>query len=500
MLGLAVLLLWADVLFRLERIWRADEQYAYGYLIPLVVIWLWVVRWPGTPHMASGPLTWYRSWYKITAAVMWALTWLLVNAAQSVQPYGRLWLWLESALAVIATLAIIRIIWGASVMKKSAGVVLLLLLAVPWPSALEVPLTGSMALWVTTITVDLLNVSGPVVLQQGRLIDFGGAAPLGVDEACSGIRSLQLALAVAFCLGEILQHSVSRRLVLCVVAVVAAFLGNLIRTLSLAWVAMHGGVDHFQLAHDVLGVLLMAMILAGVGAVAYLLGGNAERNIPIHASEPVAASSDRWAIAGVAMLMALSTWIMPPAWFLLRGGVDEFAALPPSPDWGVEVESQALPESAQKLLYFREGEQTVWRDAEGARWMGAYAVWDDLVAAGSSRLHTPEVCLVAGGQEFRREASRFGVTIRKRSLMVRHFVFRTKSALEFHVFYLFWLEGRGRESLDPMSVHEVLGAVWRGERANHARMLQIYSPPGIDEEQARQKASVYLLKLLGEHN
>ncbi len=76
------------------------------------------------------------------------------------------------------------------------------LVAVPWPSGLENFLTQSLMRLNTATTVELLGFFGIPAVQQGNVIEVGTGV-VGIDEACSGIRSLQAALMISLFLGEL---------------------------------------------------------------------------------------------------------------------------------------------------------------------------------------------------------------------------------------------------------------------------------------------------------
>ena len=90
----------------------------------------------------------------------------------------------------------------------------------------------------TAMTVEFLGLFGVVALQHGNVIEVS-TGMVGIDEACSGIRSFQAMLMISLFFGEFYALKVSRR-ALCVVAGFAfSFLFNVARTSLLTWVAAH---------------------------------------------------------------------------------------------------------------------------------------------------------------------------------------------------------------------------------------------------------------------
>ena len=57
-----------------------------------------------------------------------------------------------------------------------------------------------------------------------------GAGPVGVDTACSGIRSFQASVMVGLFLGELFRYGFLRRMILLLGGIGVAFLCNVVRT------------------------------------------------------------------------------------------------------------------------------------------------------------------------------------------------------------------------------------------------------------------------------
>jgi hypothetical protein len=72
----------------------------------------------------------------------------------------------------------------------------------------------------TSVTVELLNLFHFPAVQHGNVIEVRTGF-LGVDEACSGIRSLQATLMVSLFLGELYRASWIRRAILILIGVAA---------------------------------------------------------------------------------------------------------------------------------------------------------------------------------------------------------------------------------------------------------------------------------------
>jgi len=84
--------------------------------------------------------------------------------------------------------------------------------AVPWPVRIEQIVIQDLMRVVTAINVTFLQLAGVPALQHGNVIEVGTGF-IGIEEACSGVRSIQATLMVSLFLGELYSFTISRRAV-----------------------------------------------------------------------------------------------------------------------------------------------------------------------------------------------------------------------------------------------------------------------------------------------
>jgi exosortase/archaeosortase family protein len=99
---------------------------------------------------------------------------------------------------------------------------------------------------------------------------------VGVDEACSGVKTLQAAIMVALFLGELLRLSTRRRLVLLLLGAGWVFACNVARAATLVMVAASRGLAALKDWHDGIGTAVLVLGMAGLVTIAWLLGGGAD--------------------------------------------------------------------------------------------------------------------------------------------------------------------------------------------------------------------------------
>src|SRR5204862_2368965 len=107
--------------------------------------------------------------------------------------------------------------------------------------------------------------------REGTLIRVTNGL-VGVNEACSGVRSLQTSLMIGLLFGELKRLSSSRRIVLIGGAIVIALVANFLRAVFLVWIAAAKGILEVSQWHNIAGYTIVALVFIGTLGLAYLLG------------------------------------------------------------------------------------------------------------------------------------------------------------------------------------------------------------------------------------
>ena len=116
---------------------------------------------------------------------------------------------------------------------------------------------------VTAINVSALNLIGVPSLQHGNVIELTSGL-IGIEEACSGVRSLQATLMISLLLGELYSFTAAHRLFLIVTGGVFAFFCNLVRTGVLVWMGVSKGPTAIESWHDPAGLTILLVCLFGL--------------------------------------------------------------------------------------------------------------------------------------------------------------------------------------------------------------------------------------------
>ena len=192
-----------------------------------------------------------------------------------------------SGLATGALLVIagnLAMLFGWNGARHFAFAFAFILFSLPIPSFIYSPIVVGLQKVVAVINVELLNLAGVAATQSGSLIHLP-AGTVGIDEACSGIRSMQSTIMATLFIGYLTLKSLPLRVMLFALGIGLAIFGNLIRSLFLSFVANAQGVQSIEKFHDAAGWSILLFTAAGVAGLALLLARVEKRShskMPVH--------------------------------------------------------------------------------------------------------------------------------------------------------------------------------------------------------------------------
>ncbi len=145
----------------------------------------------------------------------------------------------------------IRPCWPAAVIP------LVLLLSSPLPPGSYERLTLGLQEMITGGVLEALRLIGVPALRAGNVIQLGSTS-VGVEEACSGVRSLVSCVLAGLVLSALMLRSPRRLVCLVLVAAPLALASNFARSLALTLLA-HSGVEIAGAWHDGLGFAVLGV-------------------------------------------------------------------------------------------------------------------------------------------------------------------------------------------------------------------------------------------------
>lgn len=360
----------------------------------MLAAWMMRRRFPGPMNPSPPRLAWLglTAMALLTLALGGTLTW-----------HDPLWRFTGATLQIGATL--LTIAWllrrgGMPLVRRQAFPLLFAALAVPWPMPVELWTIHHLAAAVTDVATSAANLLGIAAMQHGNTIELA-ACTVGVDDACSGIQSLQAMLMTSFFLGEFFLLRAPSRISLILSGAALSFIINNVRVLALTMLAHSQGHASAMEWHDFIGGTATLCGLALLLGIAVLLSrGRIATLAPASESIPVPMPE------GVAILMILSaTSLATHGWFssFQKGGSPtgngpawKISADRLPPGWAAE--SVAPTKAAHVMLRFTEWQSLKVRNPDGI-----VAHFIRLAWSASARMpafvtnHTPAVCMPSAG-------------------------------------------------------------------------------------------------------
>lgn len=142
--------------------------------------------------------------------------------------------------------------------------VLIWLVSAPMVSAMETQLNLFLLRKVVTVVAFVFDTLGLPIEQQGNVLVLPNGN-VGVEEACSGIRSLTGCLFAGSFLAAVFLERWWKKIVLVCAALLLAFVTNLARSLFLTAWAYNRGPDSIGGAvHDIAGYAVLGLTVAGL--------------------------------------------------------------------------------------------------------------------------------------------------------------------------------------------------------------------------------------------
>jgi len=388
--ALAVAFAWGWAWWHLAREWGASEQYQYGFGVPFLAAFVAWKRWDGP--LAPAP----RGRGSVGVLI---IAWLVLGLGELLRWHDPLWRLTGGLLTLGATL--FTAVWfyragGVALLRREVFPLAFAWVAVPWPVPVETAVTQGLLRAITTVTIAILNGFGIAAFQRGNVIELASGV-VGMDDACSGIRSFQAALMVALFLGEFFRLGVARRITLLFIGVVVSMGANLARVLALAFITHTRGAAGFEQAHDWVGGLTSVLTFGLIFFAALKLEPRME-------PPPLARQPSRWAPGMEGGLVCASVVAIPLlAWLWFSQIAIPAADLPQTAQWrldasrvppGWRAETTELSPSVREALRYSEGRSLRVQSDAGWSANAIHLVWEPGASIpGMAFYHTPALCM-----------------------------------------------------------------------------------------------------------
>jgi len=470
--GCLLLVVWTLAIRQLSLEWTFNPQYQYGWIVPLLTLLLWVRAWPGRPppgdRLASHALP--------CIIILVACLALPLRIIQEANPDWRLLNYYYTAQAIVITALLLDCSGGKVWLRHFIFPLLFPLVAVPWPSGLEHVMIQGLQRVIASIGVEGASWMGWSAYQSGNLIVLSQGI-VGINEACSGIRSLQSCFMIALFLGAYFQLANFKRVILVALALGLAFIFNAIRAFFLiAMMELHGAAG-LSKYHDPAGFGIAFASLLSLWIIASFMVRPESGAAP-----PPALTTGAFRFPKPAFIALMAAWlaaeILNQGWYLWHEKDSR-----PGPAWSLQwplprldFKTAEIDDTVRTTLRYDQGLHGKWKDQY--RWEIYFFKWNpSRVASGLAGLHTPDVCLQAAGFDLKEDLGIKNMEMDGLTLPVNQYVFQDPFTGQF--FYVFQIVTDDRVWQDAESSRTAsyqpgrLQAAWTGRRNPGQRSLLV---------------------------
>jgi exosortase len=210
--------LWAfgSTLADLALVWRTNDQYSHGFLVPpfaLLLLWLRrdkLDRSAIRPGLVIGGLMLALGLGLRLAGVYWY------------------YLWLDTIAIVPCAAGLCWLLGGWAAWRWAWPAILYLAFMIPLPYRLSTALSAPLQSLATTVGTFIMQAIGLPALSEGNVIVLNEAR-LNVVEACSGLRMLVVFVALSAAMALLARRPLLDKLILLVSAFPIAVVSNILR-------------------------------------------------------------------------------------------------------------------------------------------------------------------------------------------------------------------------------------------------------------------------------
>ncbi|MDA1229643.1 MAG: exosortase/archaeosortase family protein [Planctomycetota bacterium] len=246
--GIAMAVLFRDLLLGCISRWTTEPQYSHGFAIPVMALGLgWFSRHKFLPGVARSDT------YGLSMIVVG-----IVGHVAAVYFYIEA---IDAMSFVITACGTTLLIWGRRAFSALWPSVLFLGFMLPLPFQIERALSGPLQILGANEAAWYIQMCGIPAIARGNIILMGDTQ-LGVAEACSGLRMLMVFFAISTAAVIVSMRTVWEKFLILFSTVPIALVCNIVRIVATAIAHQTLGGEMADLVfHDVSGWLMMPLAM-----------------------------------------------------------------------------------------------------------------------------------------------------------------------------------------------------------------------------------------------
>jgi len=439
---LALVAGWIILVHQVRHHWGGESYYNFGWFVPFLTIWLFAKNIEPVPPRPMSRLRGH-----ILLSFLFLIPVIPFHAFSEINPFWRLPFWVQASGFFAFSLLMVHSLFGWRGIRASIFPLFFLTTMIPWPYRFESIIVQSLTGIVTEFAVGGLQFLGYPARVAGNSILLGELS-IGVNEACSGIRSLQALFMVTLFLGSLFGQSVWRRVAAVLILPLIVIVINSGRAIFLATQVIVNGHEAYESWHDPAGYIAfgISMVLIYICIELFNIGSTGERDsqgvgLAVLWTKFRSISLPRTAV--FLPLLPLLVFTSVEGWFRYHE-----QRVPANTDWTLELPEPSdkvrfleIHSSIEETLGYGYGHRFVGDLGSGRGYEVYFYGYDhgDHLASISSYHHSPSVCMKAiGAQELERFPD-LVISTGPVHLPMQHYLFELpESGRKLHVFWIFY--------------------------------------------------------------
>ncbi|MGC9451830.1 MAG: exosortase/archaeosortase family protein [Oceanipulchritudo sp.] len=493
---LGLILGWFVLITQTRYHWGGESYYNFGWFVPIMAGWLLLGNLSSlTPANRKTLLP------HLLLSGICILPIIPFHALSEVNPFWRLPLWIQASGLFVYSLVQLHSLYGWKGVWRSIFPLFFLTTMIPWPYRLEVLIVQMLTEVVVVLSMDGLHFLGYPVELAGNSFHLG-EMDIGVNEACSGIRSLQALFMVTLFLGSLFGQGWMRRLAAVLILPLVVVLVNAARAIFLAMQVIENGEAAYDEWHDPAGYIAfgVSMVLIYACIELFNIGAQGEGVSRTFSVRELAATLTRIRLPRSAALFPVFPLLLygvVEGWFRYHEARSDLGrswelVLPANPDPSMEM-IRIHPQVEETLGY--DYSTSFLKTISRRVWCQVYYYGytpENKLSSVSSYGHAPTICMRATGAVIEKQFEDLMIPVRGGpTLQLKHYLFRlgdTGSTL--HIFWTVW-ERRNMdiepEDLQTLDYRTQWIQLLKGRR-DFSRKVLLVSMAGIEgsEEAGRE--------------
>ena len=491
---IALFLVWTILITQTRYHWGGESYYNFGWFVPFLAMWLLVKSLsqitPSTPAKLR---------YHFLISALCILCAIPFHALSEVNPFWRLPLWIQAFFYFSFSLTQIPMLLGWPGVRRAVFPLFFLTTMIPWPFRFEVVMVQFLTKVVVFFAMHGLHFLGYPVELTGNSFVLGDMN-IGVNEACSGIRSFQALFMVTLFLGSLFGQGWKRRLAAVLILPMIVIAVNSARAVFLALQAIENGSSAYEDWHDPAGYIAFGVSMVLIYAFIELFNVGARESKPSHETH-VSFLRDalaRFRAPGLVFaLPALPVFLFASVEGWFRYNEMRFTS---SDAWDLVIPSVST--STIKVSDFEDYSKTLLGFDYGKHFVkslpgrGSCIVYyygyskSNMIASVSSYYHSPTVCMKSGGAFLDEQFPDLAFQIEGGPVLdLKHYTFKGgRLQGKMHIFWTNW--ERRHTDLSPsdgwsFTYKSYWNRLLKGRRDSRRQVLLLGLTEIKDPEEAR---------------